>query len=238
MQIVIFDDDTGFRSWMETVVKTFIAGKRITLALSTGDKGVLESFISRNEAQTVFFLDLVISEKLEGLEIAEKIKDKNTLNYISFITQYPSMVMYASKSKLLSSNVILKGNKNRMQFEINKTLEYLYHASYSDVLTIKDRYSTIYRFLYQDIVYIEAEKGVHRISIAYQNGLFNCPGSLKALETTLDDRFMRCHSGFIVNTERILSIDRTKGFFTMSNGSDIPFSRRNRIKLESFYGNI
>lgn len=161
VKIVVFDDEAVFRGWMESVIRGCIAGKKIELALSTGDRERLESFIDRNEAQTVFFIDLMIAGKLVGLALAQKVKEKNRMNMVSFITHYPDKVMFETEAKLMSDNVILKGNVKRMAYEIEKTIDYFCFAACPDTLTVSDRSGVIYRFAYQDILYIEAEKSCH-----------------------------------------------------------------------------
>ena len=59
---------------------------------------------------------------------------------------------------------------------------------------------------------------------------------LNELETSMDDRFFRCHKAYLINREYIRKVDKKARAISMEDGSICPVSARQIRKLSEFLG--
>lgn len=80
----------------------------------------------------------------------------------------------------------------------------------------------------KDIIYIE--KTGKKVTIHTKDTLYEYTSSLKSLEDLLDkDFFLRCHSGFIINTDHITAYK--KSIVYLDNKLSVPVSKANSAKV-------
>ncbi len=73
------------------------------------------------------------------------------------------------------------------------------------------------------ICYVEAR--MKKVFIRLPDEEYSCRDTLEKILKVLPDTFIRCHRGYIVNTERILKINFPAGELVLDNGMKIPLSR-------------
>ncbi|MDO7203538.1 LytTR family DNA-binding domain-containing protein [Paraclostridium bifermentans] len=57
------------------------------------------------------------------------------------------------------------------------------------------------------------------IALRTENSYIEFSGTLKELESQLDNRFIRCHKSYIINKLKVKSIDKKQRIITMEGGN-------------------
>nr|WP_321452873.1 LytTR family DNA-binding domain-containing protein [uncultured Carboxylicivirga sp.] len=98
--------------------------------------------------------------------------------------------------------------QKQIKYESQETVE-----ANNTFLFLKSDYK-IRRINFNDILYIEGLKDYVKVFLQHQDKPVMSLSSLKALESKLpDEKFMRVHRSFIVNLEKIETIDRSRIVF-------------------------
>ena len=98
--------------------------------------------------------------------------------------------------------------QKQIKYESKETVE-----ANNNFLFLKSDYK-IRRINFNDIIYIEGLKDYVKVFLQHQDKPVMSLNSLKALETKLPgEKFMRVHRSFIVNLEKIETIDRSRIVF-------------------------
>jgi len=212
--------------------------------------GTVEDFLQDYvpQEQGLYFLDMEIqSNKLAGLNIAERIRKDTPLAQIVFITTHDELSLTTLERKIAPMDYILKDKgldeiKHRITDDIETAQNNLHRYSHSskNLLDYKigSRYFSI---LMDDIIMLYTQKDVPgRIFIVSKNQLAEFNGSLNTFEINYPSLF-RCNRSYLVNLENATTYDshtRTLSFIDEST-CEVSF-RKNKelIKLLSNKKNV
>ena len=100
------------------------------------------------------------------------------------------------------------------------------------VLCIRTRQKAQY-IPYDKIYYIEARDKKLYARTEYQEIGFG--GTLMQLQKQLEDSFVRCHKGYLVNKSKILAIDWANHLGQLGSEIVLPISRNCQSKLREVY---
>lgn len=172
--------------------------------------------------------------------------DLNGLEFVKSLDRKPLLVLTTAYSeyalegfKVDALDYLLKpfyfsefskaAQKAKKQFElIGKVNEEL--ASTDDFLFIKSEYKMV-RVNFTDILYIEGMKEYVRIHLVSQKPVMSLL-SMKSLEEKLPEKmFMRVHRSYIVNLNRITTVERFRIVFDKVH---IPVSENYREKFQAY----
>jgi len=213
-----------------------------------------------NYIQQIPFLELLgqCSSAFEALEILEQqqvdlmfvdinMPDLNGLEFVKSLTQKPLLIFTTAYSeyalegfKVDALDYLLKpfsfaefsksASKARTQFELlQRTPETL--ETNNDFLFIKSEYKLV-RINYNDIQFIEGMREYVRIHLSTQKPVMTLL-SMKALEAKLpENKFMRVHRSYIVNLEKITTVERFRIVF--DDKKLIPVSENYKEKFQEF----
>lgn len=174
----------------------------------------------QNHPITVALLDIDLKSDISGLELAEKIRDKNKNIYLVFTTGHLEYGLIAYKYKTfdyLPKPLTLE----RLEDTLIRLFE---DISYCPKSFIKiDGKNTILRE--EDINYIMKD-GMK--SVFYTDDKeFEVYNSFNHLENTLPSNFVRCHKSYIVNMNKISRIQ--------SNNNLIVFDQKHQCYIGPKY---
>lgn len=231
MELIIFEDDLSLAEQIKLYIQNHF-NKTITVMLVTDKLNEVMMRADRGQSSGIYLLDIQIGKKDEGLIAAREIYSRNKENYIIIITQYAEKILFDTGMKLKAFNIILK-HKLTFFKELSETLKYIIqNASDSTLLVYHDYYNEI-RIAINGILYIEAVKGEHRVSIIHEREHYKVRLTLRDLVKQLDSRFVRCHNSCIVNLDKIQKVDFAERKIIMSNGFVCYYSfsyRKNFLK--------
>lgn len=230
---VLICDDSGKQIILEKkAILDYQAVKKQALfriQTTTTTKDALK-YVASNRVD-IAVLDIEIDSKT-GIDVAKEILARNTSCKIIFVTNYDSFAYSAFEIEAFS--YLLKPfEESRLCEQLDKILleiqkEQLLERYGGSKLEMKFK-GTTSCVRQEDILYIE-KKGKNVVVVTDELE-YEYTDNLKDLERKLDvDRFIRCHNGFIVNLNRIVSYRRTE-VYVGEEQICIPVSKANVAKV-------
>ena len=208
---IIVDDEPLSLDLLEGYVE-----KTPFLNLAARCSSAIEAMAVMNQKKIdLVFLDIHMPD-LNGLEFSRLIKDETR---IIFITAYEEYALSGYKVEALDYLVkpvsyqefLSAANKAKKYFDLVNTKTPENKAG--DSIFIKSEYR-ILQIRLDDIIYIEGEKDYVKIYQAAQTKPIMSLMSMKSLEDQLPSSgFMRVHRSYIVNLNKIKTIERDRIIF-------------------------
>ena len=209
MKICICDDEKDFIHNFQLLLKQYSKKHKNINQFNSfeNENDLLSYFYSQNDID-ILFLDIKF-QTYSGIEIAKKIRDINPSVILIFLTSFPEYALSGYKVKAFDYLV--------------KPLSYF--------LIIKDS-GNIFKIKFPEIIYIET---YNRNILFHLTSGSEITGheSLKAYEDKLDERFYRCHTGYIVNMAYVTSIQ--KDCAILNSNVTVPVSRYKKKKFQMLF---
>ena len=213
LEIVICEDNIEYLDVLSGYVTKALLENNIPggiVCKTTNPKQVLEYF--KFNSANVLFLDIDLSDDINGCDLALMIKEQVNRPYIVFISEHLEFVFTVFKTRafdFLPKPATYNKIKNCL-LEIHK--DYLNATEYDNrdnSIKIKSG-ATIYNIKKDDIVFIE--KLQNKAIIHGVGKLVTCYETLEHFVDlfTKDNQFVRCHKSFIVNKKHISEIRMNK----------------------------
>lgn len=187
-----------------------------------------------SQAVDLVFVDIQMPD-LTGIEFVRSLENAPK---IIFTTAYEKYALEGFKLnaidyllKPFSYEEFLKAaGKARKQLELETSSQLSIEAN-NQFLFLKSEYK-IRRINFNDILYIEGLKDYIKVYTTSEDKPVLSLNSIKSLEQKLpEDRFMRVHRSFIVNLDRIETIERSRIIFGKTY---IPVSDQYKDKFQEF----
>jgi len=169
----------------------------------------MEFVKSLSHPPKVIFTTAYSEYALEGFQV-------NALDYLLKPIGYPAFLKSAEKA--------------RDWFESREQKTTRVEAN-SEFLFIKSEYKII-RINISDITYVEGMREYVRIHMVGQNPVMSTHRHVKARGVSATDKFMRVHRSYIVNLEKITTIERNRIIF--DGKVYIPISENYKEKFQEF----
>ncbi len=197
------------------------------LALSTQDYHELLELFPPSGNTAVFFLDIDLKSDIDGLMLAQRIRQLQPRCFIVFITSHGECGMETFQYKVEALDFIRKGDTKEIQERIKSCLLDVAEKIRNDPkifhYKIGERHASI---PFDQIVCFQTAGDAHKITVHAMNKTSEFSGSLKNIEKSLDKRFYRCHRSYIINKDFIDKVDYELFDVHMKNGMKCPFSFR------------
>ena len=164
-----------------------------------------------------------------GIEIAKKIRDINPSVILIFLTSFPEYALSGYKVKAFDYLV-----KPLSYLQLENVLDQAISELKSNekhFLIIKDS-GNIFKIEFSEIVYIETYNRNILFHLTSESEITGHE-SLKAYENKLDERFYRCHTGYIVNMAYVTSIQ--KDYAILNSNVTVPVSRYKKKKFQMLF---
>ena len=228
MNICVLEDDRDFALTLEKTIRQYTT---FPTAINTASASELLEKASKLAEPALYFLDIILANKSTGFDVARHIAESSDSNLIVFMTAYPQRIVTNAFYKTKAFNVILKSNPSLYQ-EIEETITLAKQTLKGKCLFVHiDKFQTLY-IPYDDIYYIEAEKGTNKLCVHSENGRNIIRGTLKELQKQLEPiGFARCHKSILVNKANIIRQDKSTKMLIFRNGVSCPYSYLMRKNL-------
>lgn len=174
--------------------------------------------VSPDIPNAIFLSFPIISMRV--LDLVQELREKTSDTHIVLIGESPADV-----ERLFSMGVFyfLYPNITLEHFHfLERRMAQIWFSEKEKYFIIENKKNTL-RIAYSDILYVMSDK--RKVIIFQPNGKtdsFYC--KLDTMEQQLDDRFIRCHQSYLINTQYICGID-IDGFH-MLDGIFIPISQK------------
>ncbi len=230
MNIVICDDDVIYRRHLSNMIDGILMrmNSNSQVVLETDDPAEILDYARDERQVTLYFLDIKLKNDISGLEIAEEIRKNDEISLIVIITNYPDNMSLVYEHKVAALDFIYKGDtlshleRVRQCIEIAETRQ---HVDYEECINIEN-YNEKFSVPYNDIYYIDTITGSHKLTIHTDTAIYNFYGKIKEMPAKLDSRFTRCHKSVIVNTDKVIGVNKSEHQILLLNGTECSYSIR------------
>lgn len=173
---------------------------------------------------------------LNGMEVAEKLREKNKTIDIIFTTNLPQFAVDGYKVQALDF-VIKPVTFPNLSFAMEKVVEKKRNFVNGSFFLRIGGFAK--RINNEEVLYIEM---VNHYIVLHETDMepLRIRGSLKMIEDLLNPEiFVKINSGIIINISKVSSFEN--GLVLMEDGSSLPLSRSHKkefaVRLAEFYGN-
>ena len=230
IQIAICDDDAVMLTEMQSVITQHMEQKNLNYQLYSYQNG--EALLLGTEDAGMFhivFLDIELT-RMDGILVAGILREKYPsiiLVFISAYSEYYKAAFDVQPFQFLDKPVAA----DRLLLTLDQVLERVVNDT--ELLTFCQN-RVYYSIKIGDIVYLESNKRM--ITAFCTSGTYEFYDKLEHLEEylgTRQQRFVRIHRSFLVNTNHIRTISYT--CVGMSNGVELMISRDKRSRVREYY---
>lgn len=223
LNIAICDDDKAHVGIIREYINRINIGYDIQIFEAYSGEEMLE--LIKSTHIDLIFLDIEMKE-LNGIEVGKKIREINEDTIIVFLTGYRDYALEAfqiESYQYIIKPITFENFNILMQKILIRLKEMSAYRYVNDVFTFKTR-DEIVSLKYKCIYYFERQG--KRIHVSSQVGDYDFIGTLKSIDDFLNPNiFMRCHQGYIVNTDKLLNV-KDNQIILHGVEKAIPISRR------------
>ncbi|MCS1384863.1 response regulator transcription factor [Lysinibacillus sphaericus] len=239
MKVVICEDNTQISNQITQYIEryAYMEENSIKVVLNSSNPFEVIKLIETEEVDC-FFLDIDLGFSINGLDLAILIRKKYPLASIIFVTTHSKMLRLTFKYRVEALDFILKDEFEDLQESILEAVKTAYdkYEKIGQQPITKFFQLKIDEFIkninFNEIVYFKAAEIAHKITLVTLNGQFEFYQSLNNIEEN-DEKFFRCHKGFVINIDNIQEIDRKLKLVRMKNGENCPIAFRRLKSLEN-----
>lgn len=235
LEIFICEDDNRQREELTRYIQAFIEGASLdmSIAISTGNPNDIIDYVQMHDVNGMYFLDVQLQTKTEGIELAAKIREYDEKGAMVFITTHPELMALTFSYKVEAMDYITKGDFQHVKKRVSECLKLAYQRlmtkNTKQTIQIKNKSKFIIEE-FDNIMFFETSSNKHRIVLHARNRQVEFYGKLNKIET-LHDCLYRCHRAFVVNKQNIVEVDRSSGQIVMKNNEICFVSHRLMKKL-------
>lgn len=202
LSIALCDDNLESTLSMQKMLEREILKQDVDAKISivTSDQEKIEKLIKNKE---IDFLILDVEFKdgnLNGIEFAKKLRKFNKEFYLVFLSAHNRFLYPALVTKIFDylvkpvNSVIVHDLVMRIKDEFSQN---------NNMFININKWQSIKA---SEIIYME--KSINRTVITTTKGNISCTKTLDKMEDSLPSNFARCHRSFIINKDKIISLDR------------------------------
>ena len=215
VKICICDDSSEERAFINALVREW--ARQSGTDVSVCEFPTAEAFLFEYEdlVPDLVLLDIVMPG-MNGVELAKRLRERNKLIQIIFITGFSEYI--AEGYEVAALHYLIKPVSPKKLFS---TLDRALEKQEIDgrKIVFKTSAETVQLLLYE-IRYIEVMKNYITV---YAEGSYTVKRTLKEIERELDERFLRVGRSYIVNLHYVSRVTRSEIF--LRGGESVPLPR-------------
>lgn len=196
LSIALYSDNIEYISLLQKKFECELLKQRVDAKINTitNDKEQIEKLIKTKEIDF-----LILDTNSHSIEYAKKLRKYNKDFYLMFLSNDYSYLKAALTTKIFDylikpiSPVIIHDLVSRIKDEINESGMFININKWQSIKA-------------SEIIYME--KSINRTIITTTSGNLSCTKTLDKMEDSLPKNFARCHRSFIINKDKIVSLDR------------------------------
>lgn len=219
INVAICEDNKVEAELLEKYVKNWAVKNNTSVRTEVFYSGEAFEFSwSMDKKYDVLLLDIEM-KKLNGVELAKRIRLEDELINIIFVTAIPDYI--GEGYNVSAINYLIKPISEEKLFEcLDKAVKRVSKESKAVLIDVDGE--TI-RLKQEDIFYIEAFS--HTVEINTEKEKYVTRKNISAIEKELDENaFVRCHRSYIVGLKHVKRIGKNE--IELDDGRMIPVSRR------------
>lgn len=211
LNFVMCDDNINILGKFSKILESIFISHNIdaTIGCSTSDVDEILEYISNNSVDVVI-LDIQLKSNINGLELAEKIRELNKSCYIIFTTGHLEYSLIAYKVKTF--DYLPKPiTYERLEETILRLIQDM-NGLPKKYIKIDNKNTMIDE---NEILYIKRD--AMKIVFHTESRDYDTYSSFNKIKDLLPDNFVRCHKSYIVNINRIVNVEPVSNTIFFSN---------------------
>ena len=204
ISIVICDDDAEMILLLKTCIEEFFHTAKIEaydIQTFQSAQEVLES----DRYADIAFLDIETGSKTTGIQAGEHLRRHNPDVLLIMVTGYPQYIDEATEKNVFRY-ISKPFDKGRIERALRNAVKTVRETRKAALFTTAEGGRVI---CLKDIVYLEAQKQKHRVTLHTVRGDVEVKESFKqCMETLKGISFVQTHRSFMVNLRYVRSYDR------------------------------
>lgn len=220
IKAAVCDDEKEIIVEMKTYLKEYYDNQCIVHTFIRGSE-MLES----DETYDIMFLDIDIGD-MNGIHLAEKIREKNTQSKIVFVTNYTDQERRAFR--VHAFDYLVKPVEKEELFTVLADLERYRNKEEQKKVWIKTNGKMVAVAL-DDIMYFEYERRKARMVLRNDCILLEMP-FLEVIEQFSYEEFVSPHRAFLINLKNVKEIQKYD--ILMENGEMVPIAQKRRAAFK------
>ena len=233
LHIFVCEDDAAQRkAVVQTIQNTVLIEELdMRLVLDTANPYELLEAVRSSRNTGIYFLDIDLNCDMNGMKLAQQIRKFDPRGFIIFITAHSELSYMTFQYRVEAMDFVLKDNPVEAKVKIRECLLNAWerhnlqtnkvHKTYT--IEVGERKISVD---YQDILFFETSSNIHKVVLHAKDRQIEFSGTMKDLENTLDDCFVRCHRSFLVNRNNIKEVDTKNRIIYFVNGESCLMSTR------------
>ncbi|SDB23602.1 two component transcriptional regulator, LytTR family [Pseudobutyrivibrio sp. YE44] len=241
LNIYICEDELNQREALVKSVDKAIKEEelRFTVVCDTDNPYKILELVRKDDNECIFFLDIDLGQEMNGIELSSELRKIKPRCFIIFVTTHSEMSYLTFNYRVEAMDFIIKDNYRDMDSRVKNCLLNCDCLSNQNPEDDEKTFSVklgdkIKMVPVDNILYFEVSEASRKILLHGENCEIEFAGNMKDVESKLDEQFYRCHRSFIINKEKISSVDYNKNQVILSNGSECPMSIRLKSGLRYF----
>lgn len=238
LKIFLCEDNEEQRNKFEKIVDNIIMIENydMSLQMSTGDPYEILDYLKVNNTSGIYFLDVDLHTDINGIQLAEKIREHDPRGFIIFVTTHAEMSYLTFLYKVEAMDYIIKDNYQNIQQRISDCIKNAHDKYSSKVTDLQKVFSIkvndkIINVDFDEIIFFETSPTIHKVILHCKNRQIEFYSKMKDVEAMVDDRFCRCHNSYLINKDKMKEIDKKDRIVYMVNGEECLVSTRGIKKL-------
>lgn len=237
--VFVCEDDAAQRALLEKVILNYIALKDydMKLALSARNPNDVLAHLETNPQQGgIYFLDIDLNHKINGIVLAQTIRESDLTGWIIFVTTHAELSYLTFRHRVEAMDYIIKGNRDELIKSIQECIDIAYERHRNEAIEPEYfRVKTsmgIQKIPLAEILYFETHHVPHKIILHTRNKRIEFRGTLKEV-AAMNPAFFPCHKAYVVNTKNVIRVNRigATGDAELVSGSVVPVSKSRVAEL-------
>lgn len=201
------------------------------IGMETEDPEKILEAVRNSENMGLYFLDIELNTNMNGLVLADRIREYDPRGFIVFITSHSEMSFLTFQYKVEALDFILKDHPQQMQRQICECMKHVMQK-YSKITRGSGKTISITRggrritLEYQEIIFFETSSNEHKLIVHTKNKSIEFFGKMKEIENEVGEEFIRCHRAYLVNKANIQEVNYEDKCIVMKTQERCPISHR------------
>ncbi len=201
------------------------------IGMETEDPEKILEAVRNSENMGLYFLDIELNTNMNGLVLADRIREYDPRGFIVFITSHSEMSFLTFQYKVEALDFILKDHPQQMQRQICECMKHVMQK-YSKITRGSGKTISITRggrritLEYQEIIFFETSSNEHKLIVHTKNKSIEFFGKMKEIENEVGEEFIRCHRAYLVNKANIQEVNYEDKCIIMKTQKRCPISHR------------
>jgi two-component system response regulator AgrA len=218
--------ENKMRKYIEQVIQDSDLDMEVEYSTSNVKEFMYE--IEWDESRRVYFIDVDLGGYINGIDLAVFIRKYDNYGFIVFINQFGDFNQLMIEYNINALKVIPKNNEVEIKSIVKECLININAINQSEKQDKENLYTlrTIRGDLLikkDEIMFIEGTKVENKIIIHQNNRQIEMRGNLKELIETIGKDFKLLTKTLLLNTKKVVEVNKEGSYIKMSNGENIGF---------------